>query len=92
MKIAVVHNAVAGNASPDEKDVLVQAESVMQALCRMGHETRCLSCSLDLSDVKEKLSDLGPDLVFNLVESLEGHGCLIHLFPALLDAMGMRRT
>ena len=27
--------------------------------------------------------------MFNLVESLDGKGCLIHLFPALLDAMGL---
>jgi D-alanine-D-alanine ligase len=30
-----------------------------------------------------------PDLVFNLVESLAGHGRLIHLVPSLLDAMGL---
>ena len=38
------------------------------------------------------MESLDPDLVFNLVESLGGHGRLIHLFPALLDAGGMPYT
>jgi D-alanine-D-alanine ligase len=38
------------------------------------------------------LESLDPDLVFNLVESLGGHGRLIHLFPVLLDAMGVLYT
>lgn len=33
-----------------------------------------------------------PDMVFNLVESLEGEGRLIHFFPLLLDAVGIGYT
>ena len=37
MRVAVVHNAVTDDSAPDERDVLVQTESVVDALatCRM---------------------------------------------------------
>ena len=92
MRIVVVHNAVSAESAPDEQDVLVQVDAVSEALRSLGHEVMTLSCSLDLATIKRRLESLEPDLVFNLVESLAGHGRLIHLFPALLDAMGMPYT
>lgn len=87
MRIIMVHNAVSTASAPDEVDVLVQADAVSAALRALGHEVTILPCNLDLSSIKRRLESLNPDLVFNLVESLAGHGRLIHLFPALLDTM-----
>jgi D-alanine-D-alanine ligase len=42
--------------------------------------------------VHKRLNEFQPEVVFNLVESLNGQGRLIHLFPALLDAMAMSYT
>ncbi len=92
MRIAIVHNAVKDQSSPDERDVLVQAQAVSEALKYLGHEAISLACDLDLSAVKRQLEEIKPDAVFNLVESLDGKGCLIHLFPTLLDAMKMPYT
>jgi len=92
MRIAVVHNAVSNASTPDEQDVLVQAAAVSESLRLIGHEVTTLPCTLDLAFIKRRLESLNPDLVFNLVESLGGHGRLIHVFPALLDAMGLRYT
>jgi D-alanine-D-alanine ligase len=92
MRVAIVHNEVKDESSPDERDVLVQARSVSEALSELGHETLSLACDLDLSAVKRQLEEIMPDIVFNLVESLDGQGRLIHLFPALLDAMKMPYT
>ena len=92
MRIVIVHNAVSAESAPDEQDVLVQAEAVSEALQTLGHDTTTLACSLDLSAAKRRLASLDPVLVFNLVESLAGHGRLIHLFPALLDTMGLPYT
>ena len=89
MRIAVVHNEVAVGDAPDEKDVLLQADAVTAALKSSGHEVIRLGCSLDLEDMKVKLTQQEPQLVFNLVESLGGHGSLIHLFPFLLEALGL---
>ncbi|MEW5735182.1 MAG: D-alanine--D-alanine ligase, partial [Thermodesulfobacteriota bacterium] len=48
--------------------------------------------TLDMEAVSRRLSDLSPDLVFNIVESVNGRGSLIHLAPALLESLGLRFT
>jgi len=92
MRIAVVHNALQVDSAPDEQDVLAQADAVTDALRELGHKTVRLTCGLNLSRVQSELRSIGPQMVFNLVESLDGTGRLIHLFPSLLDAMAMPYT
>ncbi|MDA8138923.1 MAG: D-alanine--D-alanine ligase [Desulfobacteraceae bacterium] len=87
MRVAVVHNAIINANSPDEEDVLAQADAVSEALQRLGHTPLRMTCDLNLDAVRQQLSAERPDLVFNLVESLMGTGRLLHLFPSLLDAM-----
>jgi D-alanine-D-alanine ligase len=92
VRIAVLHDAIGGGAREDERDVLVQAETVEAALAAQGHEPVRLAADLDLSRLAASLRRLRPDLVFNLVESLGGAGSLIHLVPALLDRLGLAYT
>lgn len=92
MNIAIVHNRVDAHDAPDAKDVLQQAEAVTAALERLGHRVERLACTLDLEAMRAELTRRQPALVFNLVEELAGHGRLIHLFPFLLDAMGIAYT
>jgi D-alanine-D-alanine ligase len=61
-------------------------------LKELGHNVVQMPCTLDLLDIKDRLTVFKPHLVFNLVESLDGQGRLIHLFPGLLDAMGIVYT
>jgi D-alanine-D-alanine ligase len=49
-------------------------------------------CDLNLAALKKALADIRPLGVFNLVESLENRGSLIHVVPALLDALGITYT
>ncbi len=90
MRVAILHNAVAPHAAPDEQDVLVQVAAVAQALRDLGHEAGAFGCDLDLGSVASYLDRERPDVVFNLVESLGGHGRLIHLVPDLLEARRQR--
>lgn len=92
MRLAVVHHAVPPEAPADEQDVLDQAAAVASALRQLGHEVVTLPCSLDLGHMRRELRTRGIEAVFNLVESLDGTGRLIHLFPYLLDAMGLPYT
>lgn len=92
MNVVILHDEVAADARPDEADALVQAASISQALRELGHEPRTLGISLDLEAAASKLAILQPDLVFNLVESLGGHGRLIHVAPGLLEALGVPYT
>ncbi|MBU0699555.1 MAG: GNAT family N-acetyltransferase [Proteobacteria bacterium] len=92
MRVAILLNAVTDKSTPDEQDVIVQAESVSAALLQLGHTPELLSCDLDLASLRQRLENIQPDVVFNLVESLEGKGKLIHLVPSLLDVMGIPYT
>jgi len=87
MRVWVLHNRVPPGAGPDEQDVLVQAEAVATALRSLGHDVLVTDAGLDLAELAARLADARPDAVFNLVESLAGHGRLIHLVPSLLDAL-----
>lgn len=92
MRIAIVHNEVKEDARTDEQDVLVQAKAITKALQESGNDVYQLSCTLDLAWIKARLESIRPDTVFNLVESLGGEDRLIHLFPGLLDVMGIPYT
>ena len=92
MNIAVVHNRVAAEAPPDDQDVLLQAESVAAAARGLGHRTQSISCSLNLEAVNQSLTGFSPDVVFNLVETLDGSCRLLPLFPALCDRIGIAYT
>ena len=87
MQLAILHNAVLGDRPPDETDVLVQVAAVQAALEKLNHETFIISCTLNLETLKEQLLDGSPDLVVNLVESLDQRGALIHLVPYLLESL-----
>jgi D-alanine-D-alanine ligase len=92
MRILILHNEVVDASAPDDRDVLTQVEAVRTALAALGHPAEVLPCTLDIARLKHRLEAQRPDLVFNLVEALGGTGRLIHLAPALLDAMGLPYT
>jgi D-alanine-D-alanine ligase len=92
MKIAIIHGEVASDAGRDEQDVLSQVDFVSRGLAALGHEPAAVPVSLNLAAAAERLAALRPDLVFNLVETIAGKGNLIHLVPALLDALKIPYT
>lgn len=92
MKITVLHQIVSENSSTDDLDVLAQVRAVSAALESLGHEPLPVPCGLDLSQISRTLEAMGAELVFNLVESLGGHGRLLHLVPCLLDALQIPYT
>ena len=90
--ILIIHQEIPGDASDDEKDVLDQAELIESALSALGYHAERIAAGLDLEILKMKIARINPLLVFNLVETLDGKGSLIHLVPALLEAMGIPFT
>ncbi|MFZ0452088.1 MAG: hypothetical protein WAL98_22875 [Desulfatiglandaceae bacterium] len=92
MRVAIVHDGVGPRDGPDGLDVRDQARAVQDAVTALGHTAECFPCSLDLAGVMDRLTAWKVDLVFNLVESLEGKGRLIHLLPYCLEAMGVPYT
>ncbi|WP_448383428.1 GNAT family N-acetyltransferase [Desulfosoma sp.] len=92
MRAAVLHSAVPPEAPPDEKDVLIQARCIGEALERLGWDVVFLPFHSDLGTMRQTLRRMGPDVVVNLVETVEGSGRLGHTAPALLDAEGIPYT
>ena len=92
MRITIVHQHVPADAAADERDVLDQVAAVRDALAANGHVVSVLACTADLGNVWRKLEVLRPDGVFNLVETLDGSGRLIHLVPALWETKGLAFT
>jgi len=90
MRVTILHDLLPEAARPDEQDTLAQAEFVEDELARAGHEATLVPLGLDLAAAADALGK--PDLVFNLVESIAGKARLLHLAPALLDALGLRYT
>ena len=92
LKAVILINKLSENPSDDEKDVLDQANEVEIGLGSLGYSTKRLFMGLDLEETKDSLLKINPDLVFNLVEGLDGKANLIHLAPALLESLHMPYT
>ncbi len=90
--VVILHNAVSDASSPDERDVLDQAEAIECALGELGFRTVRIGLGLDLTAAVSALRDKAPLFAVNLVESLDARGCLIHVGPALLTAMRIPYT
>lgn len=91
-KVVVLINALAANADKDELDVLDQACAVEEALEKLGHQSERLFMGLNLSETSERLLEINPSFVFNLVESIEKDAQLIHLAPSLLEHLSIPFT
>jgi D-alanine-D-alanine ligase len=89
LKIAVLHGATLER--PDEVDTLRTAEAVCGALCRLGHAAELVHLDADLTEV-DALPSRRPDLVFNLVEAIEGDGARAGEVPGHLDRLGLAYT
>ena len=87
MNVLILFNRVSDNPLPDEADVLDQVRAVSHSLSELGHDVSELPFDLNLESAKQALLARNPDAVFNLVESVDGKGSLLHLAPSLLEAL-----
>lgn len=92
MRVVIVHDTVGDGDAPDARDALAQADAVAAALQRLGHTVHRIACSLDLAATLRSITTARADLVFNLVESIDGQGRLIHLLPYCLEARSIPCT
>ncbi|MGA2639288.1 MAG: D-alanine--D-alanine ligase [Spirochaetia bacterium] len=90
--VAIVHGRVPASASADEKDVLVQAEAISSTLRTLGYRTLDVPITMNLGDAAELLRAQRPLIAFNLAETIDGRGSMIHLAPMLLDSLGIPYT
>ena len=91
-KILILHSDISPDASQDELDCLEQAEAIAQALRTLHCEPILLPFELNLNHTITMLQSLQPQAVFNIVETLDSKGSLIHFAPALLDSLKIPYT
>jgi D-alanine-D-alanine ligase len=91
-RIVLLHDARAAGGAPDAADVLAEAAYIDSGLRALGHETATVPVGLDLEALGSRLDAGSGDIAFNLMESLDGHARLIHVVPALLEALGIAFT
>jgi len=91
-KVAIIYNEVQPNAGPDELDILDQVKLAEDSLHELGYETFKITVNLDLSKLKQELLDTKPDLIFNLVESINNCGELLHFAPSLYNNLKIPYT
>jgi D-alanine-D-alanine ligase len=92
MRPVILSSAQTPQAAPHELDDLMQVQTVEAALRELGYDPEPLSLTLDMEAARSLLRSLSPPFVFNLVESLDGKGSLIHLGPALLESLALPYT
>lgn len=86
MHILVLLSDVAPDAPPDELDTLVTAKAVSAALTARGHDAVLAPFTPKTDRLRAQAA--GFDVVFNLVESVEGQGLLACIAPLLLERLG----
>src|SRR5208337_1929721 len=90
-KVALVYSAVSESAPIDEQDTLIQANFIRPAISKLGFEATDIPIT-DLRTAEKQFKEVKPDVVFNLAESINGKGKLVHLIPNMLDTLGIPYT
>ncbi|MEZ5196317.1 MAG: ATP-grasp domain-containing protein [Bacteroidales bacterium] len=91
-KVLILINKITDAPTEDELDVLDQVCEVEEALAELGYESHREFLDLNLQSAKSSIQEYDPELVFNLVETVDGKGDLIFLAPALLESMNIPFT
>ena len=93
MKHAVIlHNPVSVESLEDELDVLNQALLIEKAIDSLGYSFERIEFSLDIKELAIKLTANNPDIIFNLVETVNNTGRLSFIAPAFLQSSGFKFT
>ncbi len=92
MRLLILHDDVAGSRRPDEADTMEQVRFVSEIAASLGHKVSALAATLRLDQLQKELECRQPDVVFNLVESLDSRGALIHLAPSIVESMRFPMT
>ena len=92
MKIALLHNQIVEGVSKDELDNQIQCEVISRSLSEMGHESISMPYCPNLRATAHHLKKMAPDVVFNLVESVNGKGRFIYMAPLMLDCLHIPYT
>lgn len=92
MRVLVLHSDIAPDAPPEEIDTITSAKAVAEALEKNGHQAPLAPFTTDPDRLAALLAREKADIVFNMVEGIDGLGALAPIAPRMLDEAGMRFT
>ncbi|MBN2632993.1 MAG: ATP-grasp domain-containing protein [Bacteroidales bacterium] len=81
----IIYNEPAENAYADELDVMDQVEFIEANLRELGIETSRRGITANFMSEIPELAEEKPELIFNLVESINNNGEFSYFIPALLN-------
>ncbi|MBN8530653.1 MAG: D-alanine--D-alanine ligase [Alphaproteobacteria bacterium] len=90
--LLLIQDLAASHTPADEISIFEDVEAISASLKALGHQPSVERISLNLEDARRRILLHQPDLVMNLVDSIELKGHLIHLAPALLETMKLPYT
>lgn len=88
MKVLVLHSDVAPDAPPDELDTLIAADAVAAALKANRHQVELAPFTTDPERFRKLMDGAHADVVFNLVEGVDGLGQHAPVAPKMLFEYG----
>jgi D-alanine-D-alanine ligase len=91
-RVVILHEGISASPREDQKDLLVEIESVRRNLQELDYQITELPLSLNLEEAAKGLSEVPPLFVFNLVETVADHGGLSFLACVLLERLQLRYT
>jgi D-alanine-D-alanine ligase len=92
MRILVLHSDVPPDAPAEDQDTLIAAEAISKALISRGYEAPMAAFVPNLEELRAQIAQHAADMVFNMVEGIEGKGRLAYVAPRLLDEIGIPYT
>jgi D-alanine-D-alanine ligase len=91
-KALIFHSKLGSDPPPDELDVLNEAKYFKDGLTILGYEVQQCEFDNDLDRNTEIIKEIQPDVVINLVETINADGRLIHIAPALFEHLAVPFT
>lgn len=92
MKVLIVYNTPTEINSPDDLDVMNQVIEVRKSIEKLNYNVEELGVDLDMESFKRQVSEFHPDIVFNLVEAINGIESYMHFVPQILERMNIPFT
>ncbi len=91
-EVIIYHTEVNDNSSPDNLDVLKEAEFVSENLKKLGYLPRVLQFRYNKEKIKSEIKKINPEFIFNLVESINGTDSLMYLASSIFDYLKIPYT
>ncbi|MBE0648688.1 MAG: ATP-grasp domain-containing protein [Bacteroidales bacterium] len=88
-KVVIVTNKLSEGAGADELDVLEQADMVANACEKLGYEVARMEMGLDLQSAISRIREEHPEMLFNLVESLDNKGEFAFIAASVFSSLGI---